>query len=265
MEPTESTLALREGRMLADSIEVDVSMVVPAYNKEHRIEAFLDRLVDFAEASPLSCEIIVVADGCTDGTCRVVEEYSRGNSAVTLLTSPTRLGKGGGLKLGFRNCRGSTILYIDADGSYDPDQIPRLLMALDSADCAVGSRALPGAVLDPMPPRRRIIAGELFSRMVKLLLLEKIMDTQAGFKAFKREVIDSTLGEVSTNGFDIDVQLLVRAKNKGFNLVEVPVTYRFVGGSSVNVLGDGLSMGLSVLSFWLRLKLERLMLRKPDA
>lgn len=245
------------GAILATHGEVDVSIVVPAYNEENRIKGFLNRLMNFVETSPVYFEILIVADGCTDGTSRIVEEYSRYNSAVRLLTSDDRLGKGGGLKVGLNDSRGRIVLYMDADGSYDPEEIPRLLRALKNADCAVGSRAVPGAIVDPIPPWRRMIAGQLFSRLVRLLLLREIMDTQAGFKAFKWQVIDSVLGEVSTDGFDMDVQLLKRAKNKGFKLLEVPVSYRFAHGSKVNVLRDGFSMGLGVLSFWLRLGLER--------
>jgi hypothetical protein len=152
---------------------------------------------------------------------------------------------------------------MDADGGYDPKEIPDLLHVLDNADCAVGSRAVPGAVLNPPPPRRRIIAGYFFKWLVNLLLLREIGDTQAGFKAFKREVIEKISPQVSATSFDVDVQLLVRAEKNGFKLAEVPVTYRFIEGSKVNTLKDGSLMGIRIILFWFRLLLERFGLCKP--
>lgn len=249
-------------KMLSLNGEVEVSIVIPAYNEEKRIGFFLDNLINFATKSSPSYEILVVIDGCTDATEEIVRKYSEASPAIRLITFPRRLGKGGALKLGFRSCRGRFLVYMDADGGYDPKEIPDLLRVLDKADCAVGSRAAPGAVLKPPPPRRRMIAGYFFKRLVNLLLLREIGDTQAGFKAFKREVVDKITPQVSANSFDVDVQLLVRAEKNGFRLTEVPVTYRFVKGSKVNTLKDGSLMGLYVLKFWLRLALERLRLCK---
>jgi len=154
------------------------------------------------------------------------------------------------------------LVFMDADGGYDPKEIPRFLQVLDDADCAIGSRAVEKAVLNPLPPIKRRIAGYLFMRLVNFLLLKEIRDTQAGFKAFKKKIIEKIISEVSANSFDFDVQLLVRAKEHGFKLVEVPVTYRFVQGSKVNTFRHGSLMGLYVLKFWLRLALERLGLCK---
>jgi len=131
---------------------------------------------------------------------------------------------------------------------------------LDDADCVFGSRALPESVSES--PRTRRLAGYLYMRLVNFLLLKGVTDTQAGFKAFKRKVIDTISDQVSANGFDADVQLLIRAKMNGFKLAEVPVSYRFVKGSKVNILRDGALMGLRVLHFWFLLVLERLGLYK---
>jgi len=242
--------------MLSSGTEVEVSVVIPAYNEEKRIPFFLDRLIDFANGSSSSYEILVVTDGCTDSTNDVVNRYSKEFPAIRLVTFPKRLGKGGALKLGFRNCNGRYLIYMDADGGYDPKEIPRLLQVLDNVDCAVGCRGLPGAIMNPRPPMIRRIAGRLFMQLINFLVLDEIKDTQAGFKAFKREVIDKILAQVSANSFDVDVQLLVRAKNNGFKLAQVPVSYKFVEGSKVRTVKDGFLMGLRVLYFWFRLALE---------
>jgi len=246
--------------MLMSDRKVDVSVVLPAYNEAERIGVFLNTLIDFVKESPASYEIVVVADGCIDATRELVNEYSKAYPGVQLVAFPKRLGKGGAIKLGFRNCHGQVLLYMDADGGYDPKEIPNLLRALNDADCAFGSRALPGSVSES--PRTRRVAGYLYVRLVNFLLLKGVKDTQAGFKAFKRKVIDTISEQVSARGFDVDVQFLVRAKMNGFKLAEVPVSYRFVEGSKVNVLKDGVSMGLWVLRFWFLLVLERLRLFK---
>jgi len=246
--------------MLMFDKEVDVSVVLPAYNEAERIGVFLNTLIDFVKESLVSYEIVVVADGCIDATREIVNKYSQVYPAVRLITFPKRLGKGGAIKLGFHNCRGRVFLYMDADGGYDPKEIPNLLRALDNADCVFGSRALPGSVSES--PRTRRLAGYLYMRLVNFLLFKGVTDTQAGFKAFKRKVIDTISDQVSANGFDTDVQLLIRAKMNGFKLAEVPVSYRFVKGSKVNILRDGALMGLRVLHFWFLLVLERLGLYK---
>lgn len=244
--------------MLSADKEVDVSVIVPAYNEEARIGAFLDSLINFISGSPVSFEIVVVADGCTDATEKLVNKYSETFLGLRLISFPQRLGKGGAIKRGFQNSRGRLFLYIDADGGYNPKEIPHFLQVLDKADCAVGSRTFKGAVLKTPPPKHRMIAGYFFMRLVNLFLLQEIKDTQAGFKAFKREVIEKIFPQVYTNGFDVDVQLLVRAKKSGFKLTQLPVTYRFLRGSKVRTLRDGLIMGLSIFQFWFRLLLERL-------
>jgi dolichyl-phosphate beta-glucosyltransferase len=243
-------------KMLSTDRAPDVSVIVPAYNEEKRIRPFLDRLINVAAQSSFSYEILVVTDGCTDSTQEVIKQYCKESPAIRLVTFPRKLGKGGALKLGFHNSYGPYLIYMDADGGYEPREIPRFLNALKTADCAIGSRTISGAQISYSPISRRI-AGFLFALLVNLLLLGEIADTQAGFKGFKREVIDRILAQVSANGFDMDVQLLVRAKNNGFKLAQVPISYKFVEGSKVSTFKDGFLMGLRVLIFWFRLTLEQ--------
>lgn len=231
--------------------EIDISIVTAACNEASRIGPFLDELYMVMKTLAHSFEIIVSEDGSTDATDLVVQKYSEKYPEVRLIHHDVRLGKGKALIRGFKACKGNILVTIDSDGAYFSSDIPRLIEKInEDVDCAIGSRALEDSTLITRPSTiftllKRHIAGVLFNYLVRALFSTNIRDTQAGLKVFKSEVIDAIIEKLSTTGFEIDVEILMRAKQAGFKIIEVPLTFRYLKNSKINILTDGLKMGIA--------------------
>jgi glycosyltransferase involved in cell wall biosynthesis len=198
---------------------------------------------------------VVSEDGSTDRTCEIVQEYIGKNLKIRLLHSDERLGKGGGIIRSIENVSGEIVIFVDADLSTPPTEIPKLLKALSAGfDLAVGSRALPRSMLEVKPPIQRVILGKLFNMLFRLLFRIKIYDTQCGFKAAKREVFENLFEEVILEGFAFNVDLIVRAVERGYRVKEVPIVWRYQPHSKVDVLNQIFFMGKDLLMVWFERK-----------
>lgn len=232
---------------------VELSIVIPAHNEEARILDCLGRVSGkFAWA-----EIIVSEDGSTDATVEIVDSFRKKWKNVRLLTSKKRLGKGGGLIRGLMAARGRKIVFMDADCSVLPSEIQGLLDVLDNADMAIGSRAVPGARILVQPPLSRRITGRVFNTLVNLIFGLHCSDTQCGFKALTKKAVRKIIPRLVSRGFEVDVEILARAKRMGLGVVEVPVNWSYKGDSKVNVMRESISMFAGILGMWWVLKNEK--------
>ncbi len=202
-----------------------ISIIVPAYNEEKRIRCMLNLYAGYFFERYRDCEFIVVADG-SDRTAAIVEEVMAVFPGIRLLEYSKRLGKGGGIIEGFRHAQGNILTFVDADESISPSELDIVIAALDTADCAVGSRRAQGSRITQRQPFKREAISRAFNLMVNLMFHLDIRDTQCGAKAFKKEVLDSVLPEIRSNGFEFDVELLWRTKKHGFLVVEVPIEWK---------------------------------------
>jgi len=232
-----------------------LSIVVPVFNEEKRLSRCLDSLLKFSQGLD-DVEIIVAEDGSTDGTLRIAEEYASQSPKVRVTHSPHRLGKGGGIWNGIRMARGELVMFMDVDLSTSPDQIPKLIDAIEhGADLAIGSRALPESKLTKRRPLTRKILSTGFNWLFRLLFEIEIKDTQCGFKMMRRKVAEDLAPKIRTKGFAFDVELIVEAHDRGYKIKEVPITWAPAEGSKINLKKHTLEMGIDVLRLWLsRLK-----------
>lgn len=224
------------------------SVVVPAYNEQERIaQTLLEYAPVFADS-----EIIVVLDGCTDRTADVVREISARHRCVRAIETPSRAGKGGAIAAGMAHATADVIAFTDADGATEPAEMRRLCEIARTRVAVVGSRWLPGAdVVVPQPLLRRA-ASRVFNRIVRTLFGLQVSDTQCGAKAFRAEALAPVLAEIETSDFAFDVDLLVALDRRGFEIAEVPVRWRHVGGSKVDLVGGAAKMLVAVLRLRLR-------------
>ncbi len=219
---------------------VDLSIVVPAYNEEHRVLPTLERLHAFLAAQPLTWEIVVVDDGSTDRTCGVVAlAMARIPNLVLVRQSPNR-GKGAAVRRGMLAARGAVRVMCDADGSMAPDQLPRLLapIARGEAAIAIGSRYAPGASTDAQQPWWRVAWSRIANKMVQRALVPGIRDTQCGFKAFTAPVAIELFRVARIDGWAFDLEILALARRAGITVAEVGVAWRDDRRSRVNPLKD---------------------------
>jgi hypothetical protein len=221
------------------SPELDLSIVIPAYNEELRLPAVLGALdahVDLGRT-----EVLVIDDGSTDRTAEVATELLRHYEHGRLIELPTNGGKGAAVRHGVLLATGPNVIYMDADAATELSSIDTLLEALTFADVAVGSRAHDDSVVAGSK-RSRVMMGRAFNGFTRVLTGLRIRDTQCGFKAFRAPAARMLFACSSTNGFAFDVEVLANANRFGFSVVEVPVDWHHVDGSKVSSLIDPLRM-----------------------
>jgi glycosyltransferase involved in cell wall biosynthesis len=212
------------------------TIVIPAYNEEKRIGKVL------AEIAADRGEFIVVCDG-TDKTEEIVRKFSgsRPELDLTCLSYNRRLGKGGAVREGFSHAGSPVVGYMDADGSTSLAQVHRLIEALDGGDVVIGSRWLPGSVIPERQGLSRRIESRVFNLVIRLLFGLRFTDTQCGAKVFKKSAVDAVLTDMTSTGFEFDVELLWRLSKKGYRVLECPITWQNKGDSRVTA-GDAIRM-----------------------
>jgi dolichyl-phosphate beta-glucosyltransferase len=218
-----------------------VSIVVPAYNEEKRLEATLESLAGFLSRQPWDWEVRVVDDGSLDGTCRVVEARAAATPHIVLQREPHR-GKGGAVKAGLMAATAQFRFICDADLSMPVTELPRFLPPqLTSFDVAIGSREGHGARRIGEPLRRHV-AGRIFNYVVQQLTVPGIEDTQCGFKMFTAEAVSAIFPLVSVDGWAFDIEVLCIARAKGLRIVEVPIEWHYRRESQLSLVRDGIRM-----------------------
>jgi dolichyl-phosphate beta-glucosyltransferase len=222
---------------------VDLSMVIPAYNEARRLPPTLARLRDYLDAGADSYEVLVVDDGSDDDTVAVARELAREWPQLEVLTLPHNQGKGAAVREGMLRARGALRAFSDADLSTPIEELPRLRSHLGGAcHVAIASRDAPGSDIQVHQPRWREFMGRSYNRILRLLVLPGIRDTQCGFKLFTSEAAEACFAPLETFRFGFDAEVLVRAHRRGWEIAEVPVQWRHVEESRVGGIGDALRM-----------------------
>ena len=196
---------------------IRVSIIVPAYNEENSIESVLLRLLEVSQKLPCS-EIIVVDDGSTDATSKIVEPFN----PVRLVRHDRNRGKGVAITTGLKNSKGNIFVIQDADLEYLPEDIPRLLEPIlaGRADVVFGSR-FRGKCRGMSFSHR--IGNRILSLVTSLLYGVSVSDVMTGYKVFTREAIRSC--DLSERSFTVEIEIVSRSLNKSLKFVEVPISY----------------------------------------
>jgi len=199
-----------------------VSIVIPAFNEENSLGSIIRQTNEVLQGFGMPYEILVIDDGSTDGTARVA-----GIHGATLVKNGSNRGKGHALQLGFEKARGSYVVTMDADGSHRPEEIPKLLYPLLSrnlrASAVIGSRFI-GNIEDGSITKLHLLGNRFFDFAVRLLTGRGVSDTQSGFRAFRREVIEKMT--LHSLGFEIETEMIIRILREKLTSLEVPITCR---------------------------------------
>jgi glycosyltransferase involved in cell wall biosynthesis len=226
-------------------------ILIPAYNEEARIEPVLrDYAAFFQTHYSGKFRIFVVLNGCVDDTIGVVQKVAADFPEVRALEFRSAIGKGGALIEGFRLASlGDLIGYVDADGATPPRAFLELVKKTSVADCVIGSRWLPGAVIHQSQTGDRKFASRVFHFIVQTFFWLNIRDTQCGAKVMKREVIEKVHDNLRIADMAFDINLLVAVRRAGFKILEMPTEWTDKAGSKVSgsLFRSSLTMFLSVV------------------
>jgi dolichol-phosphate mannosyltransferase len=201
-----------------------VLVVIPTYDERDNLE----RIVARTRAAVPDADILVADDNSPDGTGELADKLAAEDPHVHVLHRPGKQGLGAAYLAGFRWAldRGYGVLVeMDADGSHRPEDLPRMLAALDRADVVLGSRYVPGGTVVNWPWHRLVLSrgGNTYAR---LALGVPIKDITGGYRAFRQEtLLGLGLEDVQSQGYCFQVDLAWRAVRGGFRVVEVPITF----------------------------------------
>jgi len=231
-----------------------VSIVIPAYNESARLASTLPALLE--HLADTDAEIVVVDDGSRDDTAVVVRRMLADVPRARIVRLPENRGKGAAVRAGVAGATGDALVFMDADLATDLSALEVVLHALEDADVVVGSRAVPGSVVFN-GTRGRALMGRAFNRMVRAVTRLDVHDTQCGFKAFRGPVAKLLFALCQSDGFAFDTEILHDARILGYSIVEVPVTWTAVDGSSVRPVLDSLLTAIGLLRVVIRSRRTR--------
>jgi dolichyl-phosphate beta-glucosyltransferase len=226
-----------------------LSIVIPAYNEERRIQRTLGETFDYLDHQAYSSEIIVVDDGSNDRTAEVVLSFTaRVGNRIRLINNPGNRGKGYAVRNGILHADGEIILFCDADMSTPPEETQKVIEPIQNRqyDIVFGSRALAGSRIEERQSGMREAIGRGGNFILQTLIGLPFQDTQCGFKAFSREAAHSTFSLQRIEGFGFDPEILYIAQKQGWRLLETPVRWSHVEGSKLNPLTTPLKVLLEV-------------------
>ena len=209
-------------------LDQKVSVVVPAYNESHDIEANIRAIIGALRPHSSRLEIVLVDDGSRDETWRHAARQVRdGDVSVRVLRYERNQGKGYALACGARHATGDVVVFLDADLDLHPDQIPGMFDVLlaSNADAVIGSKWHPRSRVE-YPAWRRVLSHGYYA-MVTLLFGLPLRDTQTGLKLFRARVLEAVVPRLLCKRFAFDVELLAVAHRLGFRIVEAPVELQF--------------------------------------
>ncbi|MGB7281548.1 MAG: dolichyl-phosphate beta-glucosyltransferase [Candidatus Acidiferrum sp.] len=226
----------------------DLSIVIPSYNEELRLPETLERIAAYLPSLGAETEILVVDDGSKDRTAEVAESFSKRIPSLRVISNGVNRGKGYSVRQGMLEARGRSVLFTDADLSAPIEEAPKLLEALKKYDVAIGSRALDRSLITVHESRFREFAGIIFNTIVRAILRLPFVDTQCGFKAFRREPCQIIFEQQRIERFGFDPELLYLARHHGLHTVEIPVRWAHSPATKVNMLRDSIQMFLDIFT-----------------
>ena len=219
-----------------------ISAVIPLYNEEEVIDEFADRLLMSLRNLPIEYEVIFVVEG-TDATLAKVTELSKEDPRIRIEYCEKRLGLGKATKKGLElvNHTSDHVLTMDSDLNHDPEEIGFLLDAAKGADIVVGSRSKTRGLVKELPWFKRMVSAST-NWVLRTAFDIQSRDITSGFRIYSVKAVESIREELISKNFEVTAELLIRAKKKGYSIVEVPITFtrRPRGTSKLSFLKSGI-------------------------
>ena len=211
-------------------------IIIPTYNERKNVDAVLERV--FEHNIP-GLDVLIIDDNSPDGTAEIIRDLQKQNENLFLIERAGKLGLGTAYIEGFKYALKNGYDYIfemDADLSHDPNEIPNFLKAIEDYDLVIGSRYVKGVNVINWPLSRLILSmgASVYTRLITGM---PIKDCTAGFKCFRREVLEAIpLDNVRSNGYSFQVEMNFKAWKRGFRIKEIPIVFtdRTLGESKMS-------------------------------
>ena len=218
-----------------------LSLILPAHNEAGRLASCLSQVKTFVNAQSYESEVLIVENASTDETLNIAKSFLEDFPQLKIIQLD-QAGKGNAIRTGMLRAEGQFRFMADVDFSMPIEEISKFLPPmLENPQLAIASREKPGSKRIGEPFYRHLI-GRVFNLLVRLLVLPGIQDSQCGFKCFSAEVAEAIFPKQRLNGWSFDVELLCIAREMGFEIREVPITWTFQIGSRMNVLSQSWRM-----------------------
>ncbi len=216
-----------------------LSVVIPAYNEEKRLEKTLVEIDRYFSLQKYEYEILVVNDGSDDKTFQVAEKLSKQIKNLKIINNKKNKGKGFAVKQGLLAAVAEYILFTDADSSVSIIQIEKFFLYFkQNYDILIASRDVKGSVLSPAQPWQRRALGHIFNLIFKTFIgVHGIKDSQCGFKIFTAKSVEDILPRCRINRWSFDAEILAIAQKLGYKIKEIPVIWKNDPNSRVNFIG----------------------------
>jgi len=208
-------------KQLNNSAEIKLSIIIPVYNEARFISTVIEKVKSVKLPDNIMEEIIVIDDGSTDATGKILEQYNS-DSAIKIFHQEKNMGKSSAVRLGIEMSTGDIILIQDADLEYNPDDYPKLIEPI----IAHKSTVVYGSRFKGTIKRMHIInkiANIVSNITLNLLYNTEISDVNTGYKVFRRDVLNDI--KLISKNFTFEAEITAKLLNRGYSIYEVPIGY----------------------------------------
>lgn len=225
-----------------------LSVLIPAYNEEENISSTLQDIHEYLINKSFMYEIIIVDDGSTDKTVELAELYKDKFTNFRILKNDKNSGKGYSVKKGMLTAQGSLILFMDADNATRIQEFDKFIPVLNQGnDVIIASRRIPGAEITSSQPICRIILGNIYIILSKIILGASVNDYNCGFKLYTSESAKLLFPKLTRNDWSFDSELIYLIKKFNLKLKEIPVKWEDKRTSKVKPFKDGIKSLISLI------------------
>lgn len=215
-----------------------LSIIIPVFNEENRLEGSLDEISRFIKKLPEKTEILIVNDGSSDLTGKILARLT-GRYSLEVINHPKNMGKGAAIKTGIKSAKGDYVLFTDIDLSVPIEFAEQFLEAAhQGADVVIGTRAVEGSKVEVRQFWLRELLGEAFTFLTNLILWVGVSDFTCGFKLFRKEAAQLIFNNQRIGRWAFDAESLFLARRYHFKIKELPVVWRHREGSKVKFPQD---------------------------
>lgn len=233
-------------------MNIKLSIIIPAYNEEKRILPSLEKIYNFILSNKqfTPCEIIIVNDGSTDTTEKIVNSFINShedkNIFLKIINQPNT-GKGGAVKKGVLNSLGEFILFSDADLSTPIEELNMFFKYINDYDVVIANRADPKSNIIKRQNIIRETMGKIFNKIIQSILNIKFKDTQCGFKLFKKDAAYFLFNKMKINGFAFDAEIIFLCQLFNLKVIALPVKWINSELTKVHIIKDSFKMLIDVI------------------